>query len=123
MNFIENRLVQIHLLGQGSHICSFSIRVDIKSIGGSSLSVNESNISNILNDYLRLRKRDTKKPVNISSPERLIPKEKCPKSAMVPISAGTAPPPRTKAMGMVKETATFLFSGELMKDKAEKPAG
>ena len=59
----------------------------------------------------------------ISIPERLIPQEKYPKSAIIPIKAGIAPPPKTKAMGMVSEIATFLFSGELIDDRAEKPAG
>ena len=52
-----------------------------------------------------------------------MPQEKQPKSAIIPMKAGTAPPPKTKAMGMVNETATFLFSDVLIDDNAEKPAG
>ena len=41
----------------------------------------------------------------IRTPEKLMPSEKQPKSAIIPIKAGTAPPNKTKAMGMV---AVFL---------------
>ena len=46
----------------------------------------------------------------IRIPERLMPQEKYSKSAIMPINAGTAPSPKTKAMGMVNEMAISLFS-------------
>ena len=70
-----------------------------------------------------LRKNNKKKPVMINAPERLMPREKHPLSAITPIRAGTMPPPKRKATGMVKDMAIFLFSGELIIDSAAKPAG
>ena len=59
----------------------------------------------------------------MSTPEKLMPQEKHPLSAITPIIAGTTPPPKTNATGMVNDMAIFLFSGVLMVDNAAKPAG
>ena len=59
----------------------------------------------------------------ISTPEKRIPQEKYPVSAMTPINIGTTPAPKTKAMGMTKETTIFRFSGVLMDDNAANPEG
>ena len=59
----------------------------------------------------------------MSPPEKQIPQEKYPLSAMTPISVGTTPAPKTKAMGMANEMATLRFSEVLIDDNAANPEG
>ena len=59
----------------------------------------------------------------IRPPTDVIPREKEAVSPIMPMNAGTAPPPIKKAMGMDKDTAMFLVPGGLMRDRAAKLAG
>jgi hypothetical protein len=70
-----------------------------------------------------LKRADKTLPPRISPPTRMIPREKDPASAAIPMSVGIAPPPRRKEKGTVRETATLRTEGADVNERAAKPGG